>query len=109
MCCLLSANERGRIRSEKCVGRGRLPPSRPQPARTSRPATFHGGSYGTLLGGQYAETYPRHVRAMVLESVIDHSVPTTRDFLHAEAATAQDSFQEFVKWCQRATDCALHD
>ncbi|TCR26208.1 alpha/beta hydrolase [Streptomyces sp. BK205] len=73
-----------------------------------RKLTFHGSSYGTLLGAQYAETYPRRVRAMVLESVIDHSVPTTRDFLHAEAATAEDSFQEFVKWCERATDCALH-
>ncbi|MFG1665056.1 alpha/beta hydrolase [Streptomyces sp. Y7] len=73
-----------------------------------RKLTFHGSSYGTLLGAQYAETYPRRVRAMVLESVMDHSVPTTRDFLQSEAATAQDSFQEFVKWCAGAADCALH-
>ncbi|MDH6612690.1 pimeloyl-ACP methyl ester carboxylesterase [Streptomyces sp. SAI-208] len=73
-----------------------------------RKLTFHGSSYGTLLGAQYAETYPRRVRAMVLESVIDHSVPTARAFLHAEAATAEDSFQEFVQWCGRATDCVLH-
>ncbi|MFJ8010953.1 alpha/beta hydrolase [Streptomyces sp. NPDC096339] len=73
-----------------------------------RKLTFHGSSYGTLLGAQYAETYPRRVRAMVLESVMDHSVPTTREFLRSEAATAQDSFQEFVKWCDRAVHCALH-
>ncbi|MFI8934005.1 alpha/beta hydrolase [Streptomyces sp. NPDC053474] len=73
-----------------------------------RKLTFHGSSYGTLLGAQYAETYPRRVRAMVLESVMDHSVPTTRGFLRAEAAAAQDSFQEFVKWCHGAPDCALH-
>ncbi|MFF4763284.1 alpha/beta hydrolase [Streptomyces sp. NPDC001292] len=73
-----------------------------------RKLTFHGSSYGTLLGAQYAETYPRRVRAMVLESVMDHSVPTTRDFLQSEAATAEDSFQEFVKWCDGAADCALH-
>ncbi|GAA2280609.1 peptidase [Streptomyces ruber] len=72
-----------------------------------RELTFHGSSYGTLLGAQYAETYPRRVRAMVLESVMDHSVPTARAFLQAEAATAQDSFQEFVKWCDGAADCAL--
>ncbi|WP_172387014.1 alpha/beta hydrolase [Streptomyces sp. MNP-20] len=72
-----------------------------------RKLTFHGSSYGTLLGAQYAETYPRRVRAMVLESVMDHSVPTARAFLHAEAATAEDSFQEFVKWCDAAADCAL--
>ncbi|MFE5243921.1 MULTISPECIES: alpha/beta hydrolase [unclassified Streptomyces] len=73
-----------------------------------RKLTFHGSSYGTLLGAQYAETYPRRVRAMVLESVMDHSVQATRDFLRAEAATAEDSFQEFVKWCDGAAHCALH-
>ncbi|MEU7732488.1 alpha/beta hydrolase [Streptomyces griseus] len=72
-----------------------------------RKLTFHGSSYGTLLGAQYAETYPRRVRAMVLESVMDHSVPTTREFLRSEAATAQNSFEEFVKWCDAAATCAL--
>ncbi|MFI6642592.1 alpha/beta hydrolase [Streptomyces sp. NPDC050504] len=70
--------------------------------------TFHGSSYGTLIGAQYAETHPGRVRAMVLESVMDHSVATTRAFLRAEAASAQDSFREFVKWCGVAPDCALH-
>ncbi|MFF9020448.1 alpha/beta hydrolase [Streptomyces eurythermus] len=73
-----------------------------------RELTFQGSSYGTLLGAQYAETYPRRVRAMVLESVMDHSVRATRDFLRSEAAAAEDSFQEFVKWCDGAADCALH-
>jgi pimeloyl-ACP methyl ester carboxylesterase len=73
-----------------------------------RKLTFHGSSYGTLLGAQYAETYPRRVRAMVLESVMDHSVRATGGFLRAEAATAEDSFQEFVKWCDGAAACALH-
>ncbi|WP_067821579.1 alpha/beta hydrolase [Actinomadura kijaniata] len=70
--------------------------------------TFHGSSYGTMLGAQYAETYPRRIRAMVLESVIDHSVPTARGFLRAQGAAAQDSFEEFVRWCGRTADCALH-
>ncbi|MFF9671816.1 alpha/beta hydrolase [Streptomyces eurythermus] len=73
-----------------------------------RELTFHGSSYGTLLGAQYAETYPRRVRAMVLESVMDHSVRATRDFLRSEAAAAEDSFREFGKWCDGAADCALH-
>lgn len=72
-----------------------------------RKLTFHGSSYGTLLGAQYAETYPGRVRAMVLESVMDHSVSTARGFLRSEAATAEDSFQEFVSWCGRAANCAL--
>lgn len=72
-----------------------------------RRLTFHGSSYGTLLGARYAEAYPRRVRATVLESVMDHSVPTTREFLRSQAAAAEDSFREFVKWCDGAADCAL--
>ncbi|MEV1329826.1 alpha/beta hydrolase [Micromonospora costi] len=69
--------------------------------------TFHGSSYGTLLGLQYAELFPHRVRAMVLESTVDHSVDT-RSFLDTQAVTAQDSFDEFVAWCARAERCALH-
>lgn len=70
--------------------------------------SFHGSSYGTLLGAQYAETYPRRVRAMVLESVSDHGSRSTRSFLDDQAAAGQDSFDEFVKWCDATTTCALH-
>jgi pimeloyl-ACP methyl ester carboxylesterase len=70
--------------------------------------SFHGSSYGTLLGAQYAETYPNRVRAMVLESVIDHSAASARSFLDTSTAAVQDSFDEFVKWCDEATTCSLH-
>ncbi|CAL9357244.1 hypothetical protein SUDANB37_00612 [Streptomyces sp. enrichment culture] len=83
-------------------------PGRLRAALGERKLTFHGSSYGTLLGARYAETYPRRVRAMVLESVMDHSVPATRAFLRSEAATAEDSFREFVKWCAGAAHRALH-
>jgi len=66
--------------------------------------TYHGSSYGTLLGQQYAEQYPGRIRAMVLESVIDRSSPNTRAFLKTQAIAAQDSFNQFVKWCER-TKC----
>ncbi|MDL4773124.1 MULTISPECIES: alpha/beta hydrolase [Thermomonosporaceae] len=78
----------------KALGEGRL--------------NFHGSSYGTLLGEQYAEKYPGRIRAMLLESVVDHSLPNARQFLKTQAATAQDSFDEFVKWCASDTGCALH-
>ena len=61
-----------------------------------------------MLGGQYAETYPGRVRAMVLEGVTDHSAAPAKEFLDAQASAAQDSFSEFVKWCDEATTCALH-
>lgn len=73
-----------------------------------RQLSFHGSSYGTLLGAQYAEKYPQRVRALVLESVFNHGDMTTGEFLDQQAATVQDSFGEFVKWCDAATTCALH-
>jgi pimeloyl-ACP methyl ester carboxylesterase len=69
--------------------------------------SFYGASYGTLLGQQYAERYPQRIRAMVLDSVMDHTVDTD-GFLGGEALTAQDSFDEFVAWCARSTECAVH-
>lgn len=74
-----------------------------------RQITFHGSSYGTLLGEQYAERYPGRVRAMVLESVDDHSVPTTAAFLTTQAAAYEDAFDDFADWCAAETTCALHD
>ena len=72
-----------------------------------RTLTFHGSSYGTLLGEMYAERFPHRVRAIVLESAMDHSVGT-REFLEPQARAVQDSFEEFAAWCATAPDCALY-
>jgi pimeloyl-ACP methyl ester carboxylesterase len=72
-----------------------------------RRLSFHGSSYGTLLGQQYAERFPGRVRAIVLESVFDHSLDL-RSFVRTQAATVQDSFDEWVSWCDRSADCVLH-
>ncbi|MEU4425459.1 alpha/beta hydrolase [Actinoplanes sp. NPDC024001] len=66
--------------------------------------TFHGSSYGTLLGQQYAERFPGRVRAIVLEGVFDHGLGLA-EFVRTQAATLQDSFDEFVAWCDRAGPC----
>lgn len=68
---------------------------------------FYGVGYGTLLGQQYAEMFGQNIRAMVLDSNMDHSVGT-RKYLLTQAATAEDSFNEFVTWCARESVCALH-
>ncbi|GIE93086.1 alpha/beta hydrolase [Paractinoplanes rishiriensis] len=70
-----------------------------------RQLSFHGSSYGTLLGQQYAERYPGRVRAMVLESVVDHS---PAPFLPTQAAAYEDAFDHFADWCAADTSCALH-
>ncbi|MBM0232517.1 alpha/beta fold hydrolase [Micromonospora sp. STR1_7] len=72
-----------------------------------RRLTFHGSSYGTLLGQRYAELFPDRVRAVVLEAAMDHSLGT-RAFLDTQAVTAEGAFDEFVAWCDRSTACALH-
>ncbi|GGP04176.1 alpha/beta hydrolase [Nonomuraea glycinis] len=69
--------------------------------------TFYGLSYGTLFGQQYAEHFPHRVRAIALDSNMDHSLDTTA-FVNTWAWTAQDSFNEFVAWCAKNTECALH-
>lgn len=38
---------------------------------------YVGYSYGTLMGQQYAETYPDRIRAMVMDGNMDHSITST--------------------------------
>ncbi len=72
-----------------------------------RKLTLAGTSYGTLTGQMYAEHFPHRVRAMVLDSVFDHSLPVSR-FVLSEARTGEDSFTEFANWCAANTECVLH-
>ncbi|WP_206793809.1 alpha/beta hydrolase [Amycolatopsis sp. MtRt-6] len=69
--------------------------------------SYLGISYGTLLGQQYAERYGDRVRAMVLDSVIDHSAGIER-FLGDRATAADEGLRQFAAWCDRTTTCALH-
>ncbi|PPK65681.1 alpha/beta hydrolase [Actinokineospora auranticolor] len=72
-----------------------------------RKISFYGLSYGTLIGQQYAEEYGEHVRAMILDSNMDHSLDA-RGLGDTGAAAGEDSFAEFVAWCDRTPGCALH-
>ncbi|MEV4892209.1 alpha/beta hydrolase [Nonomuraea sp. NPDC055795] len=72
-----------------------------------RQITYWGGSYGTLLGQLYAENFPQRVRALTLDSTMDHSLGT-RGFMDTETWGAQDAFNEFAAWCERETSCLQH-
>jgi pimeloyl-ACP methyl ester carboxylesterase len=72
-----------------------------------REISYFGLSYGTVFGQQYAEKFGDRIRAMVLDSVVDHSVDS-RAFVGDRAAAADDSFAEFARWCDRTVSCALH-
>ncbi|WP_410631966.1 alpha/beta hydrolase [Amycolatopsis sp. cmx-4-83] len=73
-----------------------------------RKLTYYGVSYGTLMGQQYAELFPDKVRALVLDSNMDHSQYTAWDFLNSETQSVQAEFGEFAAWCARTASCALH-
>ena len=64
-------------------------------------------SYGTVIGQMYAERFPGRIRTMVLDAVYDHSVDSDR-FAVTGARAAQESFDQFVAWCDGSPDCSLH-
>jgi pimeloyl-ACP methyl ester carboxylesterase len=68
---------------------------------------WYGASYGTLMGQMYAELFPHRIRSMVNDGNMDHSLGTWR-FLLSESHFAEDAFQQFVDWCGKSTNCALH-
>ncbi|MFB4280925.1 alpha/beta fold hydrolase [Nonomuraea sp. MTCD27] len=69
--------------------------------------TFYGISYGTLIGQMYAELFPRRVRALALDSNMDHSLGV-EGFLATEALAVEDAFDQFVGWCDQDPSCVLH-
>ncbi len=68
---------------------------------------FLGLSYGAEIGSLYAELYPKRIRAMALDGILDHSVSTNRTF-DTLARAYEDSFDRFAAWCRHAAACALH-
>ena len=67
----------------------------------------YGGSFGSAYGLAYLEGFGEHVKAMVLDGVVDLTVdmPTfiTRNILSVQAA-----FDRFSRWCAEEITCALH-
>ncbi|MFG3338570.1 alpha/beta hydrolase [Glycomyces sp. NPDC048151] len=69
---------------------------------------YLGFSYGTLMGQQYAERYPKRIRTMVLDGNQDHSQTTMWEFISANTAAFEQNFSEFAQWCDTTETCALH-
>ena len=66
--------------------------------------TYIGHSYGTLLGATYAELFPTHVRAMVLDSAIDPALSTT-GYATAQAMSLESALTSFFAWCAADAGC----
>lgn len=60
--------------------------------------TFLGISYGTLVGATYADLFPTHLRALVLDGVIDPALPTFELWM-AQAVGFQQQLDAFFASC----------
>jgi pimeloyl-ACP methyl ester carboxylesterase len=69
--------------------------------------TYVGHSYGTLLGETYADLYPTHIRAMVLDSVIDPSL-SMAEMVSDQAVGFETVLDDFLTWCQASASCGWH-
>ena len=64
--------------------------------------TYLGFSYGSLLGATYANLFPTHVRAMVLDGVLDPALPTLTEI--AQQSVALDGqLQQFFAACAHSS------
>ena len=66
--------------------------------------TFIGHSYGTLLGATYAELYPTHVRAMVLDGAVDPAEDTDQMAID-QAESFEANLDAFFAWCAATSTC----
>ncbi len=65
--------------------------------------SFFGWSYGTTLGSTYAQLYPRHVRRLVLDSIVGPSV-SWYDHNIRQDLQHEKRFKAFTEWAAKADD-----
>ena len=71
-----------------------------------RKLSFLGASYGTRLGAVYAETFPRNVRALVLDGAVDPTLGTAERRLVLFAGF-QRAFDSMAAFCAKTPTCPL--
>jgi pimeloyl-ACP methyl ester carboxylesterase len=69
--------------------------------------TFLGYSYGTYLGALYAQQFPTHVRALVLDGAIDPALDAEQTNVQQALGFAH-SLRLFLSWCgKHRGDCGF--
>ena len=63
-------------------------------------------SYGVQIAAQYADLYPEHTRALVLDANLDHS-QSEINALTTEIQAVEGVFDRFISWCATDETCAL--
>ena len=67
--------------------------------------TYMGQSYGSLLGLTYASLFPTHVRAMVLDGVIDPAL-SFNQITQGQATGFESVLNGFFAWCAGSGACS---
>lgn len=72
--------------------------------------TYLGVSYGTEVGIVYADLYPTHVRAMIIDGVVNPAQSGT-DILVQQAQSWNEGLTHFFDWCrvQARAACGIRD
>jgi pimeloyl-ACP methyl ester carboxylesterase len=70
--------------------------------------TYLGKSYGTYLGAKYAQLFPHHIRALVLDGALDPSL-STEQLNAAQAGGFETNLDAFVDHCVDGGGCPLGD
>lgn len=65
---------------------------------------YLGFSYGTFIGELYAEKYPTHIRAMVLDGALDPALSLTAGD-RQQALGFEDDLHAFFRWCNSNKTC----
>lgn len=66
--------------------------------------TYFGYSYGTYLGAVYAQMFPTHVRALVLDGDFPPSL-TTIPLEEQQSAGFEQDLHDFLTWCGTSAQC----
>jgi len=73
-------------------------------AMGERTISYVGFSYGTYLGALYADRYPTHVRAMVLDGAIDPAL-SSADGTIRQSVGFDRALAAFLAWCRGDSQC----
>jgi pimeloyl-ACP methyl ester carboxylesterase len=66
--------------------------------------TYYGASYGTYLGAKYAELFPTHIRAMVLDGALNPDESSTAANL-VQATGFETDLGDFMAFCVHSGHC----
>ena len=73
-----------------------------------RKLTYLGFSYGSYLGTTYANLFPRKIRALAIDGVLDPRLWSSGWQIKSDRVATQEEFDEFLRLCKEAgSQCAF--